>query len=152
MHHAYKYAAYLKQRLPAPAPARYILLSVALKSNDMPPVLRLISASRSPPDTPLRSAATVAAALAPEPAGSPTAFAPAAAVAAFAVALTRRLDARLSVMSVECSRPLAIVQALSLPSVEMDTSSSSRSGPQSSQRTCRTCVISAGAVDQRSAG
>jgi hypothetical protein len=30
---------------------------------------------------------------------------------------------------------LAIVHALTLPSVEMDTSSSSRSGPRSSQRT-----------------
>lgn len=110
----------------------------------MPPVLRLISASRSPPATPCRSAATVAAALAPDPAGSPTAAAaaPAAAAATPAAALllppalVRRFEVRFRVMSVECSRPLAMVQALTLPSVEMETSSSSRSGPRSSQRTC----------------
>lgn len=152
-------------------------LSLALKSNDMPPVLRLMSASRSATTPAPRSAATVAAALAPEPAGKPCApllllVVPAAAAAAVAAlvllqvggkrrgacgavgsllsgarssvsshaqtlqrAATHRRGMRLSVMSVLCSRPFAIVHACSRPSVLMDTSSSSRSGPRSSQRT-----------------
>lgn len=121
------------------APARYILLSTGLKSNDIPPVFLLIKASRSTP-TPLRSAATVAAAaaaFAPEPAGSPgPAEVGAALPLLFGLALADLCGTRLSVIRVECSKPLAMVHALTLPSVEIETNSSSRSGPLSIQRTC----------------
>lgn len=133
----------------AHTPARYMRRSVLLKSNDRPPVLRLMSASRAPDMSPPRSDATLAAAaaaaaLAPDPAGSVAA--PAAAVVAarplppalrcWPPALASRWGTRLSVMSVTCSRPLATVQAFTRPSVEMVTSCSSRSGPWSTQRTC----------------